>query len=78
MQEAELIENKGPQTEMEKRLMDQLRGAKCSSIEVSKSKQNKVCYYTSIPHFVRNKQVSGDELTALNLDKVIVTLIKHN
>ncbi|XP_078177334.1 AAR2 protein family [Carex rostrata] len=69
MQEAGLIENKGPQTEMEKRLMDQLRGAKCSSIEVSKSKENKGCYYTSIPHFVRNKQVSGDELTALNLDK---------
>lgn len=75
MQEAESLESKGPPTEMEKRLMDQLRGAKCLSVEVSESKENKGCYYTSIPHFVRNKHVSGDELTALNLDKVTVTSI---
>jgi A1 cistron-splicing factor AAR2 len=78
MQEPELIESKGPPTEMEKRLIDQLRGSKCSSIEVAKSGEHKGCYYTSIPHFVRNKQVSGDELTALNIDKVIVTVIRHN
>ncbi|KAJ4788642.1 AAR2 family protein [Rhynchospora pubera] len=69
MAEAELIENKGPQTEMEKRLMDQLKGAKCASIEVSKKRESKGCYYTKIPHFVRNQHIPGDELTALNLDK---------
>ncbi|KAH1211980.1 Protein AAR2 [Glycine max] len=39
-----------------------------SATSVGKS-QRKGCYYTSIPHVVKCKGISGQELTSLNLDK---------
>jgi A1 cistron-splicing factor AAR2 len=32
--------------------------------------QRKGCYYTSIPHVVKRKGISAQELTSLNHDKV--------
>lgn len=40
-----------------------------SATSVGKSPR-KGCYYTSIPHVVKCKGISGQELTSLNLDKV--------
>lgn len=40
-----------------------------SATSVGKSRR-KGCYYTSIPHVVKCKGISGQELTSLNLDKV--------
>nr|CAD1842683.1 unnamed protein product [Ananas comosus var. bracteatus] len=60
--------DKAPKTAMEKRLMEQLRQSKFSNY-TTKETQKKGCYYTNIPHAVKNKDLSGEELTALNLDK---------
>ncbi|XP_052197837.1 uncharacterized protein LOC127804839 [Diospyros lotus] len=56
-----------PKTSTEKALADQLRSSKFSkSVE---KPQRRGCYYTSIPRVIKNKGISGQELTSLNLDK---------
>ncbi|KAF8407680.1 hypothetical protein HHK36_006815 [Tetracentron sinense] len=64
--ESELVE-KVPKTTMEKVLAEQLRMSKFS--KSAEKFQRRGCYYTSIPQFVKNKGISGQELTSLNLDK---------
>lgn len=56
-----------PKTSMEKRLMEQLKNSKFSRLA---EKSQRGCYYTSIPHVVKQKGICGEELTSLNLDKV--------
>lgn len=60
-----------PITVMERRLMEQLKDSKFSNSEAEGSHRHG-CYYTSIPHAVKHKGISGEELTAINLDKVII------
>lgn len=64
----------GPKTSMEKALDEQLKIGKfsCSSSEV---KSRKGCYYTSIPHFIKQKGMQGEKLTSLNLDKVHICIL---
>ncbi|KAG5081252.1 hypothetical protein GLYMA_02G247400v4 [Glycine max] len=52
---------------MEEALDKQLKVGN-SATSVGKSRR-KGCYYTSIPHVVKCKGISGQELTSLNLDK---------
>ncbi|XP_059643332.1 uncharacterized protein LOC132285182 [Cornus florida] len=56
-----------PKTSMEKALAEQLRSSKFSK-SVDKS-QKRSCYYTSIPRIIKHKEIRGQELTSLNLDK---------
>lgn len=63
--------DKAPQSDMEKRLMEQLRESKFSKNAPVQS-ERRGCYYTSIPSSIKHKNVSGDDLTALNLDKVML------
>ncbi|XP_058087854.1 uncharacterized protein LOC131234883 [Magnolia sinica] len=56
-----------PNTAMEKHLMEQLQNSKFS--RSAEKSQRRGCYYTSIPHVVKHKGISGEELTSLNLDK---------
>lgn len=58
-------------TSMEKALDQQLRNCKFS--DPGDKSQKRGCYYTSIPHVVKDKGVHGQELTALNLDKVTLS-----
>lgn len=54
---------------MEKVLDDQLKASKfAASVDAS---QRKGCYYTEIPRVIKQRGVQGQELTYLNLDKVI-------
>lgn len=50
--------------------MEQLRNSKFSK-NAAKESHKRGCYYTTIPHAVKSRDVFGEELTALNLDKVI-------
>lgn len=61
--------DKTPRTSMEKRLVEQLRDSKFATSSAEKS-QKRGCYYTDIPHVVKHKDISSEELTSLNLDKV--------
>ncbi|KAI4320307.1 hypothetical protein MLD38_033803 [Melastoma candidum] len=54
-------------TAMEKNLDEQLRKSKFS-ITTDESR-SRGCYYTSIPHVIKRRDVQGHELTSLNLDK---------
>lgn len=56
-----------PQSSMEKALAEQLKNSKFAK-PVEKS-QRKGCYYTPIPRFVKNRGLSKEELTNLNVDK---------
>uniref|UniRef100_A0A0E0KMF3 AAR2 splicing factor homolog n=1 Tax=Oryza punctata TaxID=4537 RepID=A0A0E0KMF3_ORYPU len=60
--------DKAPQTDMERRLMDQLKDGKFPK-NVPVQSERRGCYYTTIPASVKHSNISGDELTALNLDK---------
>ncbi|XP_062225142.1 uncharacterized protein LOC133923877 [Phragmites australis] len=60
--------DKAPQSDMERRLMEQLREDKFAN-NASVQSERRGCYYTSIPASVKHKNISVDELTALNLDK---------
>lgn len=62
--------DKSPQSDMERRLMEQLRESKFAKNAPVLS-ERRGCYYTSIPASVKHKNVSGGDLTALNLDKVM-------
>jgi A1 cistron-splicing factor AAR2 len=62
--------DKAPQSDMERRLMKQLRESKFAK-NVPVQSERRGCYYTSIPASVKHKNVSGGDLTALNLDKVM-------
>jgi hypothetical protein len=62
--------DKAPQSDMERRLVEQLGEGKFAKNAPVQS-ERRVCYYTSIPASVKHKNVSGDELTAMNLDKVM-------
>lgn len=56
-------------TSAEKKLAEQLRNSKFS--KPSNESPMRGCYYTSIPAVVKNKGKTGEELTAMNLDKVM-------
>ncbi|KAF5457500.1 hypothetical protein F2P56_021599 [Juglans regia] len=60
--------NNIPKTVMEKTLDDQLEISKFSA-SVDKNVNSRRCYYTSIPRFIKQKGLQGQELTSLNLDK---------
>jgi len=60
--------DKAPQSDMERRLMEQLRESKFTKTAPVQA-ERRGCYYTSIPASVKHKNVSGGDLTALNLDK---------
>ena len=63
--------DKAPQSDMERRLMEQLRESKFTKTAPVQA-ERRGCYYTSIPASVKHKNVSGVDLTALNLDKVML------
>ncbi|KAK1320747.1 hypothetical protein QJS10_CPA03g00497 [Acorus calamus] len=56
-----------PKTAMERNLVEQLRNSKFSKPAEKSHKRG--CYYTSIPHVIKHKGMSVEELTSLNLDK---------
>lgn len=56
-----------PKTTMEKAMVEQLRNNKFTQSSGKSNKQH--CYYTSIPHVIKHKGISREELTSLNLDK---------
>ncbi|TVU07028.1 hypothetical protein EJB05_47067 [Eragrostis curvula] len=60
--------DKSPQSDMERRLMEQLREGKFAK-DAPVQSEKRGCYYTNIPVSVKHKNISRDELTALNLDK---------
>ncbi|XP_065849709.1 uncharacterized protein [Euphorbia lathyris] len=65
--ESGVVKN-GPKTSIEKALDEQLKTGKfLSSSSVVKSRKR--CYYTSVPHVIKQKGMRGEELTSLNLDK---------
>ncbi|KAF6172560.1 hypothetical protein GIB67_007073 [Kingdonia uniflora] len=66
--ESELVDSV-PKTEMEIALAEQLKNIKFSKSTEMRNEQG--CYYTSVPRVVKHKGISGQELTSLNLDKVI-------
>lgn len=56
---------------MGKVLDDQLKGSKFAApVDAS---QRRGCYYTEIPRVIKQRGVHGQELTYLNLDKVVRT-----
>jgi len=63
--------DKAPQSDMERCLMEQLRESKFTKTAPVQA-ERRGCYYTSIPASVKHKNVSGGDLTALNLDKVML------
>lgn len=60
--------DKAPQTDKERCLMEQLREGKFAKNAPVQS-ERRGCYYTTIPASVKHRNISGDELTTLNLDK---------
>lgn len=57
----------GPETAMEKALSEQLKN---TNVPISDDKLNKRgCYYTKVPHLIKQKGIPGQDLTSLNLDK---------
>ncbi|XP_068637838.1 uncharacterized protein [Aristolochia californica] len=78
--EAELFES-CPKTTMEKRLVEQLKHSKFSTRSKPIEKPNKRgSYYTIIPNIVKQKGISGEELTSMNLDKtqLLETILTKN
>ncbi|KMT18634.1 hypothetical protein BVRB_2g027630 [Beta vulgaris subsp. vulgaris] len=59
-----------PKTTMEKALAEQLKDSKLHR-EVESSERNG-CYYTPIPRVIKQKGISGAELTSVNLDKTYI------
>lgn len=57
---------------MEKALDQQLRNSKFS--KSAKKSQKRGCYYTSVPHVIKHKGLHAQELTSLNLDKVMISV----
>nr|XP_023921714.1 protein AAR2 homolog [Quercus suber] len=56
-----------PKTAMEKALDEQMKSSKfLTSLDYSQSRR---CYYTSIPHVIKQKGIHGQELISLNIDK---------
>nr|POE98873.1 protein aar2 like [Quercus suber] len=52
---------------MEKALDEQMKSSKfLTSLDYSQSRR---CYYTSIPHVIKQKGIHGQELISLNIDK---------
>eukprot|EP00252_Welwitschia_mirabilis_P004125 TRINITY_DN1431_c0_g1_i4.p1 TRINITY_DN1431_c0_g1~~TRINITY_DN1431_c0_g1_i4.p1 ORF type:complete len:242 (+),score=52.22 TRINITY_DN1431_c0_g1_i4:148-873(+) len=73
MSETELIGNQ-PQTEAERRLMEQVTNAKKSQEQNAGSSGkhtsgNHRCFYTPVPHSMKQKGMTAEELTAVNIDK---------
>ena len=62
--------DRAPQTDMERRLMEQLREDKFAK-NVPAQPEWRGCYYTTIPASIKHKNISADELTLLNLDRVM-------
>ena len=62
--------DRAPQTDMERRLMEQLREDKFAK-NVPAQPERRGCYYTTIPASIKHKNISADELTLLNLDRVM-------
>lgn len=60
--------DKSPQNDMERRLVEQLRESKFAKNAPVQS-ERRGCYYTIIPASVKHRDISGSDLTALNLDK---------
>ncbi|KAM0901477.1 hypothetical protein ACQ4PT_020011 [Festuca glaucescens] len=60
--------DRAPQTDMERRLMEQLREDKFAKISPAQP-ERRGCYYTTIPASVKHKNISANELTLLNLDR---------
>jgi A1 cistron-splicing factor AAR2 len=65
--------DRAPQTDMERRLMEQLREDKFAKISPAQP-ERRGCYYTTIPSSVKHKNISANELTLLNLDRVMFLL----
>ena len=65
--------DRAPQTEMERRLMEQLREDKFAK-KAPAQPERRGCYYTTIPASVKHRNISADELTLLNLDRVMFLL----
>ncbi|KAL3526983.1 hypothetical protein ACH5RR_011639 [Cinchona calisaya] len=64
--ESEIIGNI-PKSAMEKALAEQLKTSKFS--RPGENSERRGCYYTPIPRLMKQKGISGQELTHLNLDK---------
>ncbi|KAJ6801404.1 protein AAR2-like protein [Iris pallida] len=64
--ESGMIE-KNPRTAIDKQLVEQLRDSKFSKCAAEKV-EKKGCYYKDIPHVIK-QDITGGELTSLNLDK---------
>uniref|UniRef100_M8BUL2 Protein AAR2 homolog n=1 Tax=Aegilops tauschii TaxID=37682 RepID=M8BUL2_AEGTA len=62
--------DRAPQTDMERRLMEQLREDKFAK-KAPAQPERRGCYYTTIPASVKHRNISADELTLLNLDRVM-------
>ncbi|PKU78873.1 hypothetical protein MA16_Dca000216 [Dendrobium catenatum] len=60
--------DQGKKSEMEKRWLVQLKNSSFSECSLEKSVKRR-CFYTTIPKIVKSKNITGEELTALNLDK---------
>lgn len=58
---------------VEKVLEDQLKASKFAT--PVDSSQRRGCYYTKIPHVIKQRGVHGQELTYLNLDKVNLVFV---
>lgn len=56
-----------PKTTMEKALAEQLKNS--NFYKEAESSEKKGCYYTPIPRVVKQKGISGAQLTSVNLDK---------
>ncbi|KAH0462967.1 hypothetical protein IEQ34_007549 [Dendrobium chrysotoxum] len=60
--------DQGQKSEMEKRWLDQLKNSSFSECSLEKNVKRR-CFYTTIPKIVKSKNITSEELTALNLDK---------
>ncbi|KAL1215272.1 hypothetical protein V5N11_017036 [Cardamine amara subsp. amara] len=58
----------GPKTEMERALDEQMKKSKSKASSTEQPKGNRF-YYTAIPRIIKNKGMSGQELTSMNHDK---------
>ncbi|KAL8217815.1 hypothetical protein R6Q57_021188 [Mikania cordata] len=64
--EPDILKN-GPKTVMEETLSEQLKNTNIPKSD--DTLKNRSCYYTKIPHLVKQKGVLSQDLTSLNLDK---------
>jgi A1 cistron-splicing factor AAR2 len=62
--------DRAPQTDMDRRLMEQIREDKFAKNAFAEPEQ-RGCYYTAIPASVKHINISADELTLLNFDRVM-------